>query len=58
MLAAYLYAQLEVREAIQAKRQQVWEYYYEQLQDWAQQHNIRFPIVPKHCDQHIICFIC
>ena len=51
MLAAYLYAQLEVREAIQAKRQQVWEYYYEQLQDWAQQHNIRFPIVPKHCDQ-------
>lgn len=51
MLAAYLYAQLEVREAIQAKRQQVWEYYYEQLQDWTQQHNIRFPIVPKHCDQ-------
>ncbi|MEG3877976.1 dTDP-4-amino-4,6-dideoxygalactose transaminase [Microcoleus sp. herbarium7] len=51
MLAAYLYAQLEVREAIQAKRQQIWEYYYEQLQDWAQQHNIRFPIVPKHCEQ-------
>jgi dTDP-4-amino-4,6-dideoxygalactose transaminase len=51
MLAAYLYAQLEVREAIQAKRRQVWEYYYEHLQDWAQQHNIRFPIVPKHCEQ-------
>lgn len=51
LLAAYLYAQLEVREAIQAKRRQVWEYYYEHLQDWAQQHNIRFPIVPKHCEQ-------
>lgn len=51
MLAAYLYAQLEVREDIQAKRRQVWEYYYEHLQDWAQQHKIRFPIVPKHCDQ-------
>lgn len=51
LLAAYLYAQLEVREAIQAKRRQVWEYYYEYLQDWAQQHNIRFPIVPKHCEQ-------
>lgn len=51
MLAAYLYAQLEVREAIQAKRKQIWEYYYEHLQDWAQQNNIRFPIVPKHCDQ-------
>jgi dTDP-4-amino-4,6-dideoxygalactose transaminase len=51
MLAAYLYAQLEVKEAIQAKRKQVWEYYYEHLQDWAQQHNVRFPIVPKHCEQ-------
>ena len=51
MLAAYLYAQLEVREDIQTKRRQVWEYYYEHLQDWAQQHKIRFPIVPKHCNQ-------
>lgn len=51
MLAAYLYAQLEVREAIQAKRQQVWKYYYEQLQDWAQKYDIRLPIVPKHCKQ-------
>ena len=51
MLAAYLYAQLEVREAIQAKRKQVWEYYYEHLQDWAQQNKIRFPVVPKHCEQ-------
>jgi dTDP-4-amino-4,6-dideoxygalactose transaminase len=51
MLAAYLYAQLEVHEKIQAKRQQVWEYYHEHLQDWAQENGIRFPIVPDHCDQ-------
>lgn len=51
MLAAYLYAQLEVREAIQAKRRQVWEYYYEQFEDWAKKYDIRLPIVPKHCEQ-------
>lgn len=51
MLAAYLYAQLEVREQIQLKRQQVWEYYYEHLQDWAQEHGVRLPIVPAHCGQ-------
>ncbi len=51
MLAAYLYAQLEVHEQIQAKRRQIWEYYHEHLQDWAQEHGIRFPIVPDHCEQ-------
>lgn len=51
MLAAYLYAQLEVYEQIQAKRQQIWEYYYEHLQDWAEEHNVRFPIVPDDCEQ-------
>jgi dTDP-4-amino-4,6-dideoxygalactose transaminase len=51
MLAAYLYAQLEVHEKIQAKRQQVWEYYHKHLQDWAQENDVRFPIVPDHCDQ-------
>jgi dTDP-4-amino-4,6-dideoxygalactose transaminase len=51
MLAAYLFAQLEVHEKIQGKRQQVWEYYHEHLQDWAQENGVRFPIVPDHCDQ-------
>lgn len=51
MLAAYLYAQLEVYEQIQAKRQQIWEYYYEHLQDWSEKHNVRFPIVPDDCEQ-------
>lgn len=51
ILAAFLYAQLEAREEIQAKRRQVWEYYYSHLQDWASEHGIRLPIVPAHCEQ-------
>ncbi|NET07272.1 MAG: dTDP-4-amino-4,6-dideoxygalactose transaminase [Symploca sp. SIO2B6] len=51
ILAAFLQAQLEGRQQIQSKRQQIWEYYYENLQDWAQEHSIRLPIVPAHCDQ-------
>jgi dTDP-4-amino-4,6-dideoxygalactose transaminase len=51
MLAAYLYAQLEAREQIQAKRRQIWDYYHEHLQGWAEENGVRFPIVPDHCDQ-------
>lgn len=51
MLAAYLFAQLEVHEQIHFLRRQIWEYYYEHLQDWAQEHGIRFPIVPDRSDQ-------
>ena len=51
MLAAYLYAQLEVQEQIQAKRQEIWDYYHKHLQDWAEKHGIRFPTVPDHCEQ-------
>lgn len=51
MLAAYLYAQLEVQEQIQAKRREIWEYYHKHLQDWAEKHDIRFPIVPDYCEQ-------
>jgi dTDP-4-amino-4,6-dideoxygalactose transaminase len=51
ILAAFLYAQLEVRDEIQGKRRQVWDYYYEHLQDWADTHDVRLPIVPAHCEQ-------
>ncbi len=51
ILAAFLYAQLEAREHIQAKRRRVWEYYYEHLQKWAWNHDVRLPIVPEHCEQ-------
>ena len=51
ILAAFLYAQLEARKEIQSKRQQIWEFYYQQLQEWSEAHNVRLPIVPDHCDQ-------
>jgi dTDP-4-amino-4,6-dideoxygalactose transaminase len=51
MLAAFLYAQLEVRDQIQAARCRIWNYYYEHLQEWAVDHGATLPIVPAHCEQ-------
>jgi len=51
ILAAFLYAQLEAREQIQARRQRIWQYYYDRLHDWAAAHDVRLPIVPLHCEQ-------
>ena len=51
ILAAYLYAQLESRNEIQTKRARIWNYYYENLQDWARDRAIRMPIVPSYCEQ-------
>jgi dTDP-4-amino-4,6-dideoxygalactose transaminase len=51
ILAAYLYAQLEVREEIQAKRRRIWEYYHQHLQAWAHDRGVRLPVVPPHCEQ-------
>jgi len=51
VLAAFLYAQLEVWQNIQAMRQHIWQYYDQQLRDWAQEHGIGCPVVPAHCEQ-------
>lgn len=51
ILAAFLYAQLEAAGAIQAKRQNIWEYYYDNLQEWALNQGIGLPFVPEHCEQ-------
>jgi dTDP-4-amino-4,6-dideoxygalactose transaminase len=51
MLAAFLYAQLEQRHAIQARRQQIWEMYRAELAGWAEAHHVRLPVVPDHCEQ-------
>ncbi|MBI4832468.1 MAG: dTDP-4-amino-4,6-dideoxygalactose transaminase [Candidatus Lindowbacteria bacterium] len=50
ILAAFLYAQLEAREQIQAIRRRVWEYYYTHLQGWSQEHKVNLPFVPSHCE--------
>lgn len=51
ILAAFLYAQLEARERIQNARRRIWQYYYLHLQEWAQTHHVRLPVVPTHCEQ-------
>jgi dTDP-4-amino-4,6-dideoxygalactose transaminase len=51
LLAAFLYAQLEARDIIQGKRQQIWEYYWSHLQEWAHEREVRLPIVPDYCGQ-------
>ncbi len=51
MLAAFLYAQFEQREKIQAHRKQVWEFYNEHLASWAEKNGVRLPIIPSHTEQ-------
>jgi dTDP-4-amino-4,6-dideoxygalactose transaminase len=51
IVAAFLYAQLEAREEIQAKRCKIWLYYWEALAEWAETYEVRMPIVPAHCEQ-------
>ena len=51
LLAAFLYAQLEVAQRIQARRREIWEYYYTSLDEWASANGVRLPIIPAHCDQ-------
>ena len=51
ILAAYLLAQLEVREKIQKLRERIWNFYTEHLRDWAECCGARLPVVPGHTDQ-------
>lgn len=51
ILAAFLFAQLEARDRIQSKRQQIWEYYDEHLSNWAEQNSVRLPVIPDDCEQ-------
>lgn len=51
LLAAFLTAQLEQREKVQAHRQMVWNYYNTELKDWALAHETALPYIPSHCEQ-------
>jgi len=51
VLAAFLYAQLEVWQNIQAQRRRIWDYYDENLRAWAQEQGIGCPFIPPHCEQ-------
>jgi dTDP-4-amino-4,6-dideoxygalactose transaminase len=51
VLAAFLYAQLEVWQMIQTQRRRIWEHYDQHLRPWAKNHGIGCPVVPPHCEQ-------
>jgi dTDP-4-amino-4,6-dideoxygalactose transaminase len=51
VLAAYLYAQLEEKEAILGQRQHVFDHYADALAPLVQSHGISLPQVPEHCVQ-------
>ncbi len=50
-LAAFLYAQLEERERIQAIRRGIWEAYRNGLSGWADRVGAQLPHVPTECGQ-------
>ncbi|MBN1846524.1 MAG: dTDP-4-amino-4,6-dideoxygalactose transaminase [Sedimentisphaerales bacterium] len=49
ILAAFLWAQLENRDRVQQRRQQIWELYHERLGDWAGRHGVRLAEIPADC---------
>ena len=51
LLAAFLYAQLQARDEIQNKRQEIWECYYNRLQPWAEKFAVGLPVIPSYCEQ-------
>lgn len=51
LLAAYLLAQLEIKESILSRRHQLWRRYADDLSKWALDYGVGLPQVPEHC-QH------
>lgn len=51
VLAAFLFAQFEHRDEIQATRARLWRRYVDALGDWAAAHGVGLPHVPAHCEQ-------
>ena len=51
ILAAFLFAQLEMRHEIQEKRERIWDFYNQNLADWADTNGVQRPYVPNYCTQ-------
>ncbi len=60
ILAAFLYAQFEERELIQAERKRVWDFYATHLRSWAEENGFKIPFIPSHCEQtyHMFYLLC
>lgn len=58
--AAFLWAQLENLDAIQANRKEIWNKYYEGLKEWAIQNHIQLPSIPNYAtnNAHMFYLVC
>lgn len=52
LLAAILWGQLQRADQINSQRMILWERYDRELRDWAEQHGVLRPFVPRDC-QHV-----
>ncbi len=60
IIAAFLWAQLENLENIQAKRLTIWNYYLKKLTHWAINNEVQLPFISDHAtnNAHIFYLIC
>jgi dTDP-4-amino-4,6-dideoxygalactose transaminase len=56
IIAAFLWAQLETLFDIQYKRKQIWQSYYNELKDWANQNDVLLPLVPNYATNNAHMF--
>ena len=60
IVAAFLYAQLEHLDEIQARRREIWDAYHERLSPLAEADRIALPTIPDYAtnNAHLFCIIC
>ena len=60
IIAAFLWAQLENLQKIQAKRKKIWDNYFKGLFDWAQKNEIELPSIPEYAtnNAHMFYLVC
>ena len=51
MLAAVLFGQLESADRIQARRREMWSFYFDRLAEWASSFDAVLPHIPDECTQ-------
>lgn len=60
IVAAYLYAQLEQLDTIQARRKEIWQRYYQNLQPLVQSSKIKIPLIADYANNnaHMFYLVC
>ncbi len=60
IIAAFLYAQLENLEKIQAKRKEIWNIYYKELKELEDKGRVSLPFIPNYAtnNAHLFYLLC